>query len=85
MSETTSILPEKIQKLKERYELLILYHNNDKAGIQSAITQSELYNCIYIHNPIGLPKDPSDLAKEKGLEHLAYIVKNLLYHAIAPF
>jgi hypothetical protein len=84
-AETILIPKEKIAKIKEKFEYVILFHNNDKAGIQAAISQSETYDCLFIHNPIDEPKDPSDMVKLKGLKYTADTIKTLLYHVIPPF
>lgn len=71
----SSVIPKKIlKKLKGRFKKLILYYNNDDAGIRGM----DKYNLPSIHNPIGLPKDPSDIAKDYGLKEAQKVVQNLL-------
>ena len=79
MSESTPISKEKIEFYKSKYQRIILYHNNDKAGINANIRQSELYNCEYIFNPESQFKDYSDFIKQFSNEKDAYEEgKNLL-------
>jgi hypothetical protein len=85
MSETTPISSKVIDFLKGKFDYVILYHNNDKAGLKAAATQSVLYDCFYIHNPEGEEKDPSDMSRKHGLEYTANTIKTLLYHVVAPF
>jgi len=85
MSETTPIKKEIIELYKQKYDNIILYYNNDKQGIISAEAHSKLYDCTYVTNPIGDPKDPSDIVKERGSEELRYHLETILYRNIAPF
>lgn len=56
---------------------MLLYYNNDEAGIKASETHKLLYNCEYIINPKGLAKDPSDLVKELGFKQAKKIVDKL--------
>ena len=90
MSESTPISKEKIDFYKSKYDYLILYHNNDDAGIKASIRQSELYECDYIVNPENTPKDYSDFIKQFNNEKEAYfegskLLNNLIYNNIPPF
>lgn len=89
MSETTPISKEKIEFYKSKYNYLVLYHNNDKAGIDASIRQAELYNCDYIVNPEETPKDYSDWIKSFNNEKEAYsfgstILQQLIYDKLPP-
>jgi len=44
-----------------------LFWDNDETGIINAKKYSQIYNIPYIHNPLGSPKDPSDMYKEGGI------------------
>ena len=84
MSETTPIKKEKINFLKSVYENILLYHNNDAAGLRAAETQSQLYGCGYIMNPPEYDKDPSDIVKTFNYDELAKVLDELLNPKI-PF
>ena len=59
-----SFIPEKVfYKLKNRYKHIVIFFNNDEAGILGAKKYSQKYNIQYIYNPIGSPKDPTDFVK----------------------
>ncbi len=90
MSETTPISKEKIDFFKSKYEYIILYHNNDDAGIKASIRQAEQYSCDYIVNPEGTPKDYSDFIKQFSNEKQAYkkgaeLLEELIYLNLPPF
>lgn len=63
-SSENSFLPDKrVKWLKENYDEIIVYFNNDKAGIKASKEYQEKYGFNYIVNPQGLSKDPSDCFK----------------------
>lgn len=71
---------------KHRSNMILLY-DNDTAGVKFSQKHSEYYNCPYILLPevyVGdkLLKDPSDFAKEFGLDHLKIILQELIGNAI---
>jgi hypothetical protein len=71
----SSIIPNKVlKKLKGRFKKIILYYNNDDAGLRSM----DKYNLPQIHNPMGLPKDPSDIVKDYNLDKAREVIQNLL-------
>lgn len=84
MSETTPIAKDKIAFFNTKYDYILLYYNNDKQGIESAIAHSKLYNCPYIVNPVDYPKDPSDVCKNLGEEKLTEFLTSVL-DIIPPF
>ena len=68
-STETMFFPQKpFKKLKERWNKIIIYFDNDKTGIKFARKFSKEYRIEYDHTPIGEPKDPSDFVKKYGLE-----------------
>ena len=75
-SETANLKPEMVKYLQSAYRNVVLFFNNDQAGISSAIKQSELFNLSYIHTPEGSPKDPSDYVKEYGITELEKWLQN---------
>ena len=79
-SETTLISKEKIAFLKSKYKALILYHNNDEAGLRESQKQAELYDIPFIVNPESVKeKDPSDYVKNNGLDSGCDLINHLLY------
>ena len=75
-SENSRISLDIIQDLKDRFNNLIIYYNNDEPGIKASIDHSKLYECDYICNPINEPKDPSDYYKKYGLERSKRLMEN---------
>lgn len=63
-------------KVQNRYKKIVLWYNNDEAGIRNAKKYSELYNIPYFYNPEKTPKDPSDFSKKYGIEEFYKLVKN---------
>ena len=68
-SENTYIKNDVINQLKSNWNVIILFHNNDDAGVNANKTQSELYDLPYIYVPKDNLKttDPSDYVKNYGL------------------
>lgn len=65
----TSFIPEHVlDKLKSRWEYLIIWWDNDKEGIKSGNKFSEMYDIPFFHTPFNTEKDPSDYYKTFGKE-----------------
>lgn len=79
MSETTIPPKEKIDFYKTKYKSILLYYNNDRAGIEAMDTQSKELGIEYIVNPTNMPKDISDISKEFGFDKAVETINNLLY------
>lgn len=62
-------------KVQNRYKKIVLWYNNDEAGISNAKKYSELYHIPYFYTPAGTPKDPSDFSKKYGIEEFYKLVK----------
>jgi hypothetical protein len=75
-SENSRISLDIIQDLKDRFNKLYIYYNNDEPGIKAAEDHSKLYECSYIFNPINEPKDPSDFYKKYGYDDSKRLMKN---------
>ena len=65
-------------KLKERWENIVIMFDNDDPGIAYAQRLSDKYNIPYIHTPINEPKDISDFVKEYGLLEGNNLIKKLI-------
>jgi|688.fasta_scaffold59772_2 DNA primase len=61
-----------IDELKLRFKNVVPYMNNDSPGIKFSLKYQNNLKLNYIINPIGMPKDPSDLVKE------GYNVKDII-------
>lgn len=88
MSETTPIKPDRIQHYMSKYKLVCTYYNNDTEGIRCTESHGDLYNCVGFYNPLGLPKDPSDVVKnnvEKGYLKLKEIIEDNFNKFKVPF
>lgn len=79
MSETTKPIKESIDFFKTKYRNILLYYNNDDAGLKAAKSQSEEFGLEYIVNPENLPKDITDISKELGFDFAVETINNLLY------
>lgn len=75
-SENSRISLDVIQDLKDRFNKLYIYYNNDEPGIKAAKDHSKLYECEYIFNPINKPKDPSDFYKKYGFDDSKRLMEN---------
>jgi len=77
-SENTQLPKRIIELIKQRYTFPVIYYDNDSPGIKAAQSHSLLYGMEYIHNSKDLPKDASDLYKERGREVFTKILAKLL-------
>lgn len=79
MNSENAFIPQKlIVYLLMKYKRVIIFYNNDKAGIDAATKYSELYNIEYIHTPLELidHKDPSDYIKISGAVNLKQFIQS---------
>ena len=77
-SENTTIPEKFIVEFKKRFSKVILFLNNDLAGLRAAEYQSKLYNVPYMYFPICMPKDPSDFIKSKGVEETSKMIAKII-------
>ena len=78
-SESTGISQLTLDFLRERFKQVIIYFNNDLAGIELAKKRSLEWDMQYIHNPLDIvEKDPSDYFKVHGGDKLNQLIKELL-------
>jgi hypothetical protein len=77
-SENTYIPDPVMDKLKERFENIYCWFDNDEAGIKGATKFSEKFGLRMTHNPIGQPKDPSDFVEEYSLKDFDLLTANFL-------
>jgi len=67
-----------IEELKSRFTRIVVFFDNDEAGIESAELYESLFNIDMIHTGIGEEKDPSGYYKKWGLEPTKQLLKELL-------
>lgn len=77
-SENTEIPIEIINFLKEKWELIVIYYDNDSPGIEAAKKYSVMYGVRYFHNGVKSQKDASDFSKRHGIFALKKKMKRLL-------
>jgi hypothetical protein len=75
-----SYIPDDIMKeLKIRFNKIMVYFNNDIAGILGANNYKDKYGLDFIHHSIDiLEKDPSDYVKSYGLNKLDELMLKML-------
>jgi DNA primase len=74
-SETTLIPELQMSILSERFKDIIVYLNNDTAGINASKNYEEVYGFKWIVNPVELKKDPSDVIKNNDKDKLTEFLK----------
>lgn len=70
-----------IADMKRRFEHVVFYMNNDKAGEAFNKTLSFKFRCKSIQNPINTPKDISDFVHSKSIYNGKRVIKKLLSKA----
>lgn len=78
MSESTIPNKVKVEYYKTKYRNIVLYYNNDKAGIENMKSQSEILGINYIVHDLNLPKDISDISKYNGFDKAVETINNLI-------
>ena len=78
-SESSFLPLEYYNKQKERFKKIILFFDNDLAGLTKAKKFSEKYSLPYIYIPEGGEKDISDYRKLHGEEKTKELINKLLY------
>jgi len=72
-------IPEKIMSvLKDRFTKIVVFYDNDKAGINGANKIANKFELQTISIPQEYPKDISDYTKEYGLDNSKELLNNLL-------
>lgn len=77
-SESTQLPEGAVKYLKERWDRIIIWYDNDKAGLEAGSQHSLIYELPYTHNPIGESKDISDYRQEHGEDKLKMLIKQKL-------
>lgn len=74
-----SYIPEPVmKKLKERFENIYTWFDNDLAGIKGALQFSERFDLRMNYNPVDEPKDPSDYVEVYSLNDFDLLIANFL-------
>lgn len=76
--ETVNIPKHLIDNLKFSFNRIILFYDNDEAGIKYAQKMCKKYNLEYIHTPDNTRKDISDYYKEYGREMCISLLDELV-------
>lgn len=74
-SENSYLPDDKIEWLKNNYSKIVVYFNNDKAGIKASEDYKQKYGFDYILNPKEISKDPSDCFKNNEKTQLIEFLK----------
>lgn len=77
-SENTVISSDIINELKQSWDKIIIYYDNDIPGLKASREHSTKYKLKTINNPICMEKDPSDFYKKNGEKELDLLIKNLI-------
>jgi hypothetical protein len=68
-----------IESLKERFNNIYVFYDNDIAGVRSSIKLTSMYELDYINIPKEFEeKDPSDFVKKYGLDALEQLIQSKL-------
>jgi DNA primase len=81
-SENTYIPDPVMDKLKDRFENIYCWFDNDEAGIAGATKFSNKFDLRMTYNPIGEPKDPSDFVEKYSLKDFDLLTANFLKDGI---
>jgi hypothetical protein len=74
-----SYIPEIVMdKLKQRFENIYTWFDNDKTGIEGAEQFNFKFELKGTYNPIGEPKDPSDYVEKYSLNKFDILITNFL-------
>lgn len=79
-SEQSFIPDEVMEKLKKRFRNIFVWFDNDKAGIEGAVSFASRFNLSFTHNAVGEPKDPSDYVKKYGSKEFDKLVTRFLHN-----
>lgn len=77
----TAFLPEAyLEKLKQRWNTIVVWFDNDITGIKKGREFAERYSLRIVTNPLGSPyKDPSDYVEHQGLEMFRILMNKTLH------
>jgi len=77
-TEKQHFTKEMYDELKNRFTRIIVYYDNDEAGVTHSTKITKEFSVEYINNPKDCPKDPSDVVDAYDLSELNNLIKNLL-------
>jgi hypothetical protein len=77
-TEKQTLSVELYNELHTRFKHVIVYYDNDEAGVLHSTKICNKYDIDYINNPKGYPKDPSDFVDEYGQTELVDVIIHLL-------
>jgi hypothetical protein len=76
-SESSGISDDLIKKLKERFNSIYVWFDNDDVGIKFSENLAEKHNLKLIKHDTSMPKDPSDIYKNLGKDVLTLLLKDV--------
>lgn len=71
-----------MEKLKRKWKHILVWYDNDQAGIEKAPVFAEKFGLKWTHNPIDEPKDPSDYVKKYNLSQFDFLINKFLSDAL---
>ena len=66
-----------IEGMKKRFKRIVLYYDNDEAGLKAAEKLSKKYSIQTVYNPLDIEKDASDVFKHRGSKYLKELLIKL--------
>ena len=74
-----------VNKLKSRFKRIIIWFDNDEAGLKFSKEFAKLYDLEYTSNPEDTAKDPSDFVYKYGIEEFKPLVAKSLANTLKIF
>lgn len=81
-SETAFIDEDILDHLKNSYDRIIVFYDNDGPGVKSCTEFTQQYNLEYFNIPKQYPKDPYDFIKTYSKQELNQIIKQRCFDSI---
>lgn len=77
-NEGANIPDQVMHKLKERWENIYVWYDNDQTGITEGKKFAEKFELSFTCNPENYPKDPSDFVKKYDFDKFDALINNFL-------
>lgn len=81
-SETSFIDEDVLEHLKNSYDRIIVFYDNDEPGVKSCTEFTNLYGLEYFNIPKIYPKDPFDFIKNHSKQELKQIIEQRCFDSI---
>lgn len=79
-SENSFVKKNVLEDLRKRFSKIVIWYDNDVAGIREATKFSKEFNLPIFYLPIEEPKDPSDYILKYGINSLSLLLKSNNYN-----